>query len=165
MMERREIPVYSGDLILDSSVDVVCHQVNCQQVMGAGIAKQIHETYPRVYEQYKIFTQRFRNRGFSPLGECQLVWTDDGKTRIVANLFGQEYYGRERRQTDYDALSRAVRSLAQNEFLRENGFSLGFPYLIGCALGGGDWGIVLPILEEELLDYPGKVELWKLGST
>lgn len=155
---------HNGDLIIDSDVDVICHQTNCQGVMGAGIAKQIHKTYPRVFEQYELFCKNKRSYGLSPLGSCQLVYTDDTKTRIVANLFGQEYYGRDRRQTDYNALRKALRSLSHNRFLRENKYSLGFPYKIGCALGGGDWNIVLPILEEELKDYPGKIEIWKLSE-
>ena len=55
------IRMYDGDLIKDSSVDVICHQVNCQQVMGAGIAKQIHAMFPRVFDQYKAYCQKYRD--------------------------------------------------------------------------------------------------------
>lgn len=157
-----DIEYYSGDLILDSKVDVICHQVNCQAVMGSGIAKQIHILFPRVFDKYTDFCKSNRMAGQSPLGKCQLVWTDETKTRIVANLFGQERYGRHKRQTDYDALRKAVSALAHNQYLLERKASLGFPYRIGCALGGGDWGIVSLILEKELKEYPGRVEIWKL---
>ena len=156
------IRMYDGDLITDSAVDVICHQVNCQQVMGAGIAKQIHAMFPRVFDQYKAYCQKYRDAGFSPIGQCQLVWTDETKLRIVANLFGQEYYGRNRQQTDYVALRHALRKLANNDFLRKNQMTLGFPYLIGCALGGGSWDVVYPMIEEELADYPADIEIWRL---
>ena len=39
--------------ILDSDADAILHQVNCQGVMGAGLAKQIRGRYPNVYEKYK----------------------------------------------------------------------------------------------------------------
>ena len=32
---------------------VVCHQVNCQGVMGAGLAAQIRRMFPGVYEDYR----------------------------------------------------------------------------------------------------------------
>lgn len=158
------IQTYVGDLIMDSNVDVICHQVNCQAVMGAGIAKQIHILFPRVFNYYKQFCESSRNAGRSPLGKCQLVWTDNTKTRIVANLFGQERYGRYGRQTDYDALRIALKSLASNKYLLGRQASLGFPYRIGCALGGGEWDVVFKILQEELYPYPGRVEIWKLGG-
>ena len=41
----------TGDL-LDAPVDYICHQVNCQGRMGSGIAKQIKERWPVVYEGY-----------------------------------------------------------------------------------------------------------------
>ncbi len=157
-----EIKVYDGNLLFDSKVDVICHQVNCQGVMGAGIAKQIHREYPRVFDQYKAYCDARRAQGDTPLGSCQLVYTDDTKKRIVANLFGQEHYGRGKQQTDYAALDRALTSLGNNKFLRENNFTLGFPWFMGCALGGGDWKIVLPMIVDALVGYPGKVEIWKI---
>lgn len=160
----KEIEIYSGDLIVDSKVDVICHQVNCQGVMGAGIAKQIHKTYPRVFTQYKKLCEYKKATHTSPLGYCQLVRVDEKERgRCVANLFGQEYYGREKQQTDYEMLRRALQKLATNKYLIDNNMTLGFPYLIGCALGGGDWNIVFSMLKNELADYPHKVEIWKLN--
>ena len=45
--------VYKECDIFDSGADIICHQVNCQGVMGSGLAKQIRERYPIVYEEYK----------------------------------------------------------------------------------------------------------------
>ena len=38
--------------LLDSNCDYICHQVNCQGVMGSGIARQIRERWPEVYKDY-----------------------------------------------------------------------------------------------------------------
>lgn len=38
---------YNGD-ILKSKADIICQQVNCKGAMGAGLAKQIKEKYPKV---------------------------------------------------------------------------------------------------------------------
>ena len=35
--------IYKTGNILDAQTDVIAHQVNCQGVMGAGLAKQIRE--------------------------------------------------------------------------------------------------------------------------
>lgn len=157
-----ELTFHNGNLITDSSVDVICHQVNCQAVMGRGIAKEIHQRFPRVFSEYVKLCKEYRLRGRSPLGACQLVWTDDDHNRLVANLFGQEYYGTKRQQTDYAQLQQALTKLANNRFLREHHMSLGFPDHIGCALGGGDWNIVLPMIRKTFSEYPFPVEIWKL---
>ena len=38
---------FHGDL-LQASVDIIAHGCNCQQIMGAGIAKYISQIYPEV---------------------------------------------------------------------------------------------------------------------
>ena len=38
--------------VFDSDADIICHQVNCQGVMGSGVAKEVRERFPNVYEQY-----------------------------------------------------------------------------------------------------------------
>ena len=32
---------------------IICHQVNCKGVMGAGLAKQIRDKWPVVFDEYK----------------------------------------------------------------------------------------------------------------
>ena len=44
------IKFFNGDL-LKSGCDIICHQVNEYGVMGAGIAKQIKEKYPKALEK------------------------------------------------------------------------------------------------------------------
>lgn len=45
--------IYKDGDILTSTADVICHQVNCKGVMGAGLAKQIKQKYPAVFKLYK----------------------------------------------------------------------------------------------------------------
>lgn len=33
---------------------IICHQVNCKGVMGAGLAKQIRDKWPDVYDRYRL---------------------------------------------------------------------------------------------------------------
>ena len=69
--------------IFESGADVICHQTNCQGVMGSGVAKQVREKYPQVYEQYK----RVCASGERLLGRTQIV--PISATQSIANLFGQ----------------------------------------------------------------------------
>ncbi len=123
------------------------HQVNCQGVMGSGIARQIRDQYPAVYEAYLQFC-----RGKSPeelLGQCQLV---ELGSKTVANLFGQLHYGREPVQyTDYEGLRKSLVRL--KTYAQEKQLRVALPYLIGCGLANGDWKVVFPMLEDVFADY------------
>ena len=72
------VKYYNGDL-LESGCDYICHQVNCQGVMGSGIAKSIREKWPVVFEKYKVFLDNpFWGAGTGchqvyPLGQIQYV--------------------------------------------------------------------------------------------
>ena len=41
-----------GDL-LEITEGIICHQVNCQRVAGAGLALQIRKKWPSWYESFK----------------------------------------------------------------------------------------------------------------
>lgn len=130
-----------GDLLKQENVDIICHQTNCKGVMGAGIALQIRNTYPNVYQLYKQYCAKY---GSGLLGKTLFVNCNDGK--IVANLFGQDGYGRGFCQTDYAALEKAIASV--EKIATKGKKSVGFPYKIGCDLAGGDWSIVKNIIKK-----------------
>ena len=44
--------ITNGNL-LDTELTFIVHQVNCQGVMGAGVARQIKEKFPKAWENYK----------------------------------------------------------------------------------------------------------------
>jgi O-acetyl-ADP-ribose deacetylase (regulator of RNase III) len=140
----------SGD-IFNSNADVICHQVNCQGVMGAGIAKQVRTLYPKIYTRYVQICKEHRGH---TLGRIMLDQVND--TRTICSMFAQEYYGRDKRYTDYNAFRKCLRCLANNTVPHS---TIALPYNIGCGLAGGDWNIVLPIIKEELANFT--VELWK----
>ena len=143
------VTYHTGD-ILESGASIIAHQVNCKGVMGAGLAKQIRDRWPHVYTVYKDSTDL---RGSSMLGKCLLVFCG---TQAVANLFGQDGYGRDKQYTNYTALRSALRQLA-----RIGTSSIAFPYGMGAGLGGGDWDTVLRIIKEEFSDYSGEIQIWR----
>lgn len=130
-----------GD-ILDSDCYLICHQVNCQGVMGAGLARQVRAKYPEVYSQYTKYCYGKYRPGL--LGTVQAVKVSPDQ--YVCNLFGQCNYGTDKRYTDYDAVRKALRTIAHYFPNR----TVAIPYKMGCNLGGGDWPTVLSIIEDEL---------------
>ena len=133
-----------GNVVKQVKSGVILHQVNCQGVMGSGIAKEIRETYPNVFEKYMDLCDDNKDAGLPSaalLGKVQLVPVSD--TLYVANLFGQNFYGRDgKRYTSYDALDGALEKLSVDLLDRGlAGANCHHPY-IGCGLGGGRWAVV-----------------------
>lgn len=147
------VNIIQGDL-MKAEEDILGHQVNCQGVMGSGIAKILRNTYPNLYPSYKQFCENFTPEEL--LGKCQIVTTD---SKYVANIFGQLKYGRQKvRYTDYDALRDSLRIL--KDYAKKHNLSVALPYNIGCGLANGEWSMVEEILEEVFSDYD--VTLYKL---
>jgi len=85
---------------------IICHQVNCRAAMGAGLARQIRDKWPVVFEEYvKVCNPK-------KLGDFQVVQV--APQLYVANLFGQLNYGRDKRQTNYAALGTALFGAVNN---------------------------------------------------
>lgn len=146
-----------GDL-LNAKENLLVHQVNCQGVMGAGIAKQLKNRYPEVFTSYFDVCSRFQDKS-NLLGKVQVVKVDE--KRAVVNLFGQLSFGRQNKiYTDYEALKDGFTKI--KSMMVENNLSLAIPYGIGCGLGGGDWNAVYELIEEIFKDQ--EVTIYKLAE-
>ena len=126
--------------IFDVKEGVIVHQVNCQKTMGAGIAKEIKKRFPKVYKEYLKEDQQ--------LGNAQLVEVD--KNFYVANIFGQETYGSNKRDTNYKAVRKAFKQVGN--FIKANQYTLYVPFKMGCGLAKGDWRIYRDIIDEQCGD-------------
>lgn len=145
-----------GD-ILDATEDIICHQVNCRGVMGAGVAKTLYTRWPIIKKTYIRYCRRFENQN-ELLGRVLPVAVEPNKT--VLNIFGQLDYGRDkyRKYTDYVALTKAfddIRSKYHNK-------SFAFPYGFGCGLANGDWNIVENMLNTYFGDM--NVTIYRLSA-
>ena len=145
--------------ILDTDCDIICHQVNCQGVMGAGLAKQIKEKYLEAYTYYRHFCYITYNKS-TLLGNIQKIECHDG--RNVVNMFSQEKYGRDRQYTDYQALEKCIRKVSELAPHYENGVA--FPYGLGCGLAGGDWNIVKGLIEKYFKDSEIVCKIYKYNK-
>lgn len=132
-----------GDILLLEE-GVICHQVNCLGVMGAGLAKQVKEKHPEVFESYRkvcLEYLKMTSTYYSALGQLQICTIND--SLMIANIFGQGYTD-VGKQTSYDAVDSALSQL--QIFSRENDLNIYFPKYMGCGYGGGEWNIYLAIV-------------------
>lgn len=150
-----------GDILTPNNTEcvaIVCHQVNCKGVMGSGLALQIKNRFPDVYYNYRDKCDQIAE-GVGGLGDVQFCSALSDAGYIVANIFGQYGYGRDKRYTDYDALRKAFNTIAK----AFPNFTIRIPYKLGCGLGGGDWSVVSKIIQEKLVDAGVNVEIWKMN--
>lgn len=140
--------------ILRCNENIICHQVNCKGVMGAGLALQIRNLYTEVYEEYSEWCKMMMPSKL--LGRCQVVMHD--KYRYIANLYGQLNYGRGHCFINYKALKSAFVELL--DYAQMYSFSIAIPYGIGCGLAGGDWFTVYDIIQDVFDIYDNDVVIY-----
>jgi len=141
-----------GDL-LKGDVDIIAHQVNCQGVMGSGVARQIRDKFPDAYRYYRNMCEQVPDKA-KLLGAAQFVGVEKhpGRYITVANLFAQLTFGYNRKlYTSYDALRESLQRLRRYAKSTDAN-RIGMPYRIGCDRGGGEWEVVYQIICEELHD-------------
>lgn len=142
-----KISLIQGD-ILQADTDVILHQVNCQGIMGAGLALQIRLKYPEVYTRYRDYCAKFPLDSSEMLGQIQCICVGNEPLLYIVNLFAQDKLGRGGRFTDYDAL----RSCLAQANKRFKGKRVAIPFWMSCGLAGGDWHTVSKIIEDTMTD-------------
>lgn len=142
--------IYEDGDIVKGKYDIFCHQVNCQGVMGAGLALQIRRHYPEVYSDYVRVCST----------TCALLGTNIYKptkdSRVCVSMFAQYGHGTGKCYTDYKAFQSCLDSIAREICCidPDGKETIAFPYRIGCGLAGGDWHIIESMLE----DFSNKVK-------
>lgn len=132
--------------LFEASANIICHQVNCQGIMGSGVALLVKQKYPQVFKEYTIFCTE--NEG-KLLGKVLPVKCSDGK--VICNLFAQDNFGYDGKcYTSYEALKECFDYLKNYAPERDE---IAMPYLMGCHRGGGDWNKVYTMLDEIFVDH------------
>jgi O-acetyl-ADP-ribose deacetylase (regulator of RNase III) len=123
---------------------VLLHGCNCFHVMGAGIAQQLVNRWPKVLEVDKQTAKGVREK----LGSNSCARIND--RLLIVNCYTQFMYGKNQRQVDYEAVYNCLYDVA---FLFKtydiSTVDMRAP-MIGCGLAGGDWDIIRPMFEKLL---------------
>ncbi len=143
-MELTKFPnlkIIKGDLVelaLNGHFEVIVHGCNCFNTMGAGIAKQIKNTFPQAFKADQQTNKGDRSKlGTYTSANCGNV--------IVVNAYTQYGYWERRDLFEYAAFETILKSLANIYQAKK----IGFP-LIGCGLAGGNREIILGMINEIL---------------
>ena len=139
------------DLAFAWELAAVVHVCNCFNTMGAGLAAQIKKRCPEAYAADTAFVANYpEDVRWRMLGEHSeaTIPRGDGTTFQVINAYTQYKPGANFEYAALDCVlsNGALYGLGTSDLWHGKG-RVGFP-LIGCGIGGGDWGVVRRMLEE-----------------
>lgn len=143
-----------GD-VFTTHARVIGHGVNCDGVMGAGIAKRVRADYPKTYLSYKA---RCLKDGLEP-GDIHVT---KEKELLILNMATQDRPGPSAQyHWVFECFFRAAKGL---DPIREKyGNTIAIPE-IGCGIGGLTWPNVSNIiLTVEGIIPEVKFEVWHYG--
>ncbi len=120
----------------------IVHQGNLLKVAGAGVALAIRNAWPRWYIHF--------SHKSAQLGQIDAFPVQATPPISIITLYAQRGIGREKRQTDYQAFTTAIQEVRELYRMRVIPSPIYLPYKIGCGLGGGDWDVILSIIQNYL---------------
>ena len=144
--------------ILDQTTGLIVHGVNCQGVMGGGIAAQIRAKYPQVYKDYRAF---YEKETVSPRFQTtaqllgNVVYTRVSDELVIASAFTQDFFGASKNTVyvSYAAIAQCFYKIVMDHKVDQHFFEspvqvIKFP-MIGAGLANGDWSTIQKIIEQQ----------------
>lgn len=130
--------IYKEDNIFNSDTQVLVNTINCDGVMGKGLALEFKLRYPEMFEDYK----QKCSKSLVKIGEPYLF---KAKDKWILN-FPTKYHWRNPSKIEY--IDKGLRYFSQN-YKKWGIKSISFPRL-GCTTGGLDWQNVKVLIEKYL---------------
>lgn len=145
--ERLMIEIKENSNICNVTSGIILQGVNCQGVMGSGVAKQLRDKYPAIFNDYAVKCKRHSHNPAEILGHTQVFLPNkDDISFLIINCFTQLFYGRDgKKYASYDALDTCLRSV--KTLTSAGNHVVHIPYLIGAGLGGLSEQIVLAMID------------------
>lgn len=131
--------------IFESDAEAIVNPVNCDGIMGKGLALEIKKKYPSVFLQYR----KFCKSGELVIGKVLLVKTKEEQPKYIINFPTKNHW---RNPSEYSYIKLglgSLKSLLKKYQPKIN--SIAIPAL-GCGLGGLKWEEVSKMIEESLKD-------------
>ena len=131
----------TGDVLKPEGFEnkIIGHICNNRGVWGGGLTKALSLKWKQPEREYRRLTSR-------PLGKLQIVRVS--RNIQIANIIVQVYKTSQGPPIRYEAIEQALKEL--NKTAREQQASITLPR-IGCALAGGCWEKILPLIDEHLV--------------
>lgn len=139
----------TGDL-LESGADILVNTVNCNGVMGKGIALQFKKKFPNMFVQYKDDCKMGK---LEPGG----IYVYHDQEQHIINFATKKNWWE---PSEYKWIDDGLSNLKW--FLDDYGkeLSISIPAL-GCANGGLDWAIVKPMIQDSLGNLPHRLYIYE----
>lgn len=138
--------------IFATHLNAIAHGVNCQGVMGAGIALEVKRRYPEAYNGYVRYLNRYDPIQYTAIGTMH-PYRVPGSNLHILNCFTQVDTAKRRGEVaiSYQAIFTSF-SVA-GVYCKENGIEeLAIPQ-VGAGLGGGNWKIIYQLIANTLALY------------
>jgi len=138
--------------ILESNAQAIVNPVNTVGVMGKGLALQIRESFPNVYDIYRNACKL----GKVQIGKMFVVSTGlDSYPEYIIN-FPTKKHWKEKSKLQYiqQGLDDLIKVIQQR-----NIHSIALP-AIGCGLGGLDWNVVYEVIDMKLSSLPDSIAIF-----
>jgi O-acetyl-ADP-ribose deacetylase (regulator of RNase III) len=131
------------DMAVARQFDIIVHGCNCHCTMGSGIAKQLRERWPQVYDADLQTVPGDRNK----LGSYTVAPIAEGIGFTVVNAYTQYNYNKAGETNDVFEYAAFGQVLLQLAIKTERGpIKFGFPE-IGMGLAHGDRDKIIELLE------------------
>jgi O-acetyl-ADP-ribose deacetylase (regulator of RNase III) len=149
VVQGEHLTLIKGGDLFKTEMRTLVNTVNCEGVMGKGIAKAFKERYPDMFEDYY---SRCKNKSVVP-GKPYLFVTKDG-VRII-NFPTKDKW---KDSSEVKWITSGLTELVRNA--KEWGIeSLAIPAL-GCGNGGLNWNEIRPLMCEDLSKLNIPVEIY-----
>lgn len=149
----------SGNILdLPEPRAAIFQQVNTLGFMGAGLALQTRNLFPKMFQAYRSICRLAGSNNRALLGTVQLFpaamyskETEMGvyDDRLFVFMFAQSTTGRVGKHTDYAAFEQCLKKASSISFDQR---PLYFPHGIGSGLGGGKWEYIEAMIEKYFPD-------------
>jgi O-acetyl-ADP-ribose deacetylase (regulator of RNase III) len=138
--------VVNGNLF-DSDCQTLVNTINCEGVMGAGIAKQFKQRFPAMFASYQRQISQWK-----PGMICRYK-LEDG--RMILNVATKDKW----RNPSHLAWIKRILDRIVSDYRKLGITSIAMTKL-GCGLGGLDWDDVGPLMIAALESLPILVEIY-----
>lgn len=132
--------------MFSSPAQFLVNPVNCEGVMGLGLALEFKKLYPEMFKEYKETCAR----GELSIGQLH-VWKDPTTLNSVINFPTKRHWRNRSYYSDIELGLIALRDFFRNLAPEERNCVIHVPAL-GCGLGGLKWEQVLELFLQHLSD-------------